>query len=237
MEEKDSKSEKRFPSRCNTPLKPGYSPEMDDSCDLKADGLQYYQELVGVLRWMVELGRVDILLETSLMPSHLSLPRLGHLEQLIHIFGYLKAHSKRKLAFDAAHPNIDEKRFKKYDWYDFYCRAKEAIPTNCLKSLGNSMSTYCFVDADLAGNLISRRSQTGVLIFCNRAPVIWHSKRQNLVESSTCGSEIMALKNAIELIEALRYKLRMFKVTIGDRPISSATTNPSTRIFQSHKQH
>ena len=81
---------------------------MDDSCELKADGLQYYQELVGVLRWMVELGRVDILLETSLMSAHLALPRLGHLEQLIHIFGYLKAHPKRNLSFDAVYPNIDE---------------------------------------------------------------------------------------------------------------------------------
>ena len=130
-----------------------------------------------MLRWMVELGRVDILLETSLMSAHLTLPRLGHLEQLIHIFGYLKAHPKRKLAFDAAHPNIDERRFKKYDWYDFYRGAKEAIPTDCPEVLGNSMSTHFFVDADLAGNLISRRSQTGVLIFCNRALVIWHSKR------------------------------------------------------------
>ena len=40
--------------------------------------------------------------------------------------------------------------------------------------------------------------------------VIWHSKRQNLVEPITFNSEIMALKSAIELIEALRYKLRMF---------------------------
>ena len=95
VEEKLAKSEKRLPSRCNTPLKSGYRPEMDDSCELKADGLQYYQELVGVLRWMVELGRVDILLETSLMSAHLALPRLGHLEQLIHMFGYLKAHPKR----------------------------------------------------------------------------------------------------------------------------------------------
>ena len=150
-------------------MTPHDRPEMDDSCGLKADGLQYYQELVGVLRWMVELGRVDILLETSLMSAHLALPRLVHLEQLIHMFGYLKAHPKRKLAFDAAHPNIDERRFKNYDWYDFYRGAKEAIPTDCPEALGNSMSSHCFVDADLAGNLISRRSQTGVLIFCNRA--------------------------------------------------------------------
>ena len=76
----------------------------------------------------------------------------------------------------------------------------------------------------MAGNLIYRRSQTGVLIFFNRAPVIWHSKRQNSVESSTFGSEIMALKNAIEPIEALRYKLRMFGVPI-ERPTNILCDN------------
>ena len=50
VEEKLSNPKKRLPDRCNTPLKPGYRPEMDGSCELKADGLQYYQELVGVLR-------------------------------------------------------------------------------------------------------------------------------------------------------------------------------------------
>ena len=48
--------------------------------ELKADGLQYYQELIGVLRWAVEIGRLDILLEVSLMSAHLALPRQGHLE-------------------------------------------------------------------------------------------------------------------------------------------------------------
>ena len=86
---------------------------------LKADGLQYDQELIGTLRWIVELGQVDILLETSLMSAHLEFPSIGHLDQVIHMFGYLKLHPKRKISFDAAHPSIDEHRFKKYDWYDF----------------------------------------------------------------------------------------------------------------------
>ena len=72
------------------------------------------------------------------------------------MFGYLKLHSKRKISFDAVHPSIDERRFNKYDWYDFYCNAKEVIPLECLEPLGKSVSTHFFVDADLAGNLISR---------------------------------------------------------------------------------
>ena len=68
-----------LPSKCVTPLSNGYRPEIDVTPELKADGVQYYQELVGMLRWAVEVGRVYILLEVSLMSSHLALPRQGHL--------------------------------------------------------------------------------------------------------------------------------------------------------------
>jgi hypothetical protein len=80
------------------------------------------------------------------------------------------------------------------------------------------------VDANLAGNVVNRRSQTGILVFVNKAPILWHSKRENTVEASTFGSEIIALKNAIELIEALRYKLRMFGVEIEGQEIFSVIT-------------
>ena len=46
--------------------------------------------------------------------------------------------------------------------------------------------------------------------FINKARIIAFSKRQNTVETSTFSSEFTALKNAVELVEALRYKLRMF---------------------------
>ena len=65
---------------------------------------------------------------------------------------------------------------------------------------GNAATTHCFVDVDLAANTVTRRSQTGILVFVNRAPIIWYSKRQNTVEVSTFGSEITAMKNAIEFI-------------------------------------
>ena len=45
-------------------------------------------------------------------------------------------------------------------------------------------------------------------------PIIWISKRQNTVESSTFGSEFLALKHATELIKGLRYKLKMLGIPI-----------------------
>ena len=73
----------------------------------------------------------------------------------------------------------------------------------------------CFCDDDHAGNLITRRSQTGILIYLNNAPIVWYSKRQNTVETSTYGSELVALRVTTEIIEALRYKLRMFGIPIS----------------------
>ena len=84
-----------------------YSHEIDVTAELKADGIQYFQELIGVLRWAYEIVRVDILLETSLFSTNLASPRIGNLEQVFHIFGYLKDSSKRKLVFDPGHLNID----------------------------------------------------------------------------------------------------------------------------------
>mmetsp|Transcript_4867 Transcript_4867/g.7511 ORF Transcript_4867/g.7511 Transcript_4867/m.7511 type:complete len:173 (+) Transcript_4867:412-930(+) len=61
---------------------------------------------------------------------------------------------------------------------------------------------------------VTRRSQSGILIFINKAPILFYSKRQNSVETSTFGSEFTAMKQAIEMLKALRYKLRMFGIPI-----------------------
>ena len=74
-----SKSEHRLPSRCDTPMRTSYYPIKDVSKKINAQGVQTYQELIGLLRWEVKIGRVDILLEVSFLSSHLALPRVGQL--------------------------------------------------------------------------------------------------------------------------------------------------------------
>jgi len=173
VETKLNESGQRLPSKCATPLQANYRPELDVTAEMKIDGVRYYQELIGVLRWAVELGRIDMAIEVSMMSTHLALPREGHLQQVYHMFGYLKAKPKKTIAFDPAHPNIDESRFVKCDWHDFYRGAKESIPGDMPEPRGNVVTTHCFVDADHAGNKVTRRSQSGILLFVNRAVVQW----------------------------------------------------------------
>jgi hypothetical protein len=40
----------------------------------------------------------------------------------------------------------------------------------------------------------------------NNAPIIWYRKKQNTVEAATYGSEFVAARIAVELIEDLLYK-------------------------------
>lgn len=56
VEEKLAKSNMRLPTKCVTPLVSGYHPVEDTSAELDQEGTTYYQELIGVLRWAVELG-------------------------------------------------------------------------------------------------------------------------------------------------------------------------------------
>ena len=45
-----------------TPIPTYYIPELDITPELISTDDAYYQSLVGILRWIVELGRVDICL-------------------------------------------------------------------------------------------------------------------------------------------------------------------------------
>ena len=63
-------------------IKPGYRPELDVSLVLEDDQVNYYQTTVGQMRWVVELRRININLEISLLSCYIIQPRHGHLDQV-----------------------------------------------------------------------------------------------------------------------------------------------------------
>ena len=215
VELKLAEDKQRLPSNCKTPFSSDYHPSDDTTQELDLKGTRYFQELIGILRWAIELGRVDILLEVALLSTQLALPRWGHLQQAYHIFGYLKNSPRRRLYYDPDYPNISEDRFVKHDWEEFYRDAEEEIPLDAPEPRGREVGIHCFVDASHAPDKATRRSQTGILIFVNKAPIIAYSKRQNSVETSTFGSEFTAMKQAVEIVKGLKYKLRMFGVPLA----------------------
>ena len=106
---------------------------MNCTGELKVDGLQLYQEQMFSLRWLVEIGRVDILLETAIFSKHLSLLLEGHLEQVFHIIGYLNNRKKLRLIFNSEYPATDKKLFNNYGFLDFYRMRRNPYLPTCLK--------------------------------------------------------------------------------------------------------
>ena len=213
--------------KAQRPFALDYRPEIDITPELDEEGIQKYQGYMGIFRWMIELGRVDILTEVSHLSSYQAMPREGHLEACYHIFAYLRKHPTFSIAMHPSRPSVREDRFLSSDeWADFYGDIKEDIPLDMPEPLGRSIKITCFVDANHAGNVVTRRSQTGFIFYANNAPIIWYSKRQNTVEASTFGSEFISMRQATEVNDSLRYKLRMMGFPI-DGPTDILCDNQS----------
>jgi hypothetical protein len=65
--------------KASDPFPGGYKPELDESPEFDPTRATYYQSQIGILRWCVEFGRIDIITEVSMLSTHLFLPPEGHL--------------------------------------------------------------------------------------------------------------------------------------------------------------
>ena len=75
-----------------------------------------------------------------------------------------------------------------------------------------------YVDAYHNGDLATRLSKAGFVVFLNSAPIYWFSKKQGSLETSTFGSQFCAMKVATEYVCGLRYKLRIVLIHL-DEPV------------------
>ena len=203
----------KLPSKASTPLSAGYRPEVDTSDELNDEDVAYYQSLIGILRWMVELGRIDLTCEVSMMASHMALPRQGHLAQLFHMFAYLKKFHNSELVFDPSDRDIQYEIFSQQDWEaSEFGSLEEEVPVDAPNPRGMGFTMVAYVDSDHAGEIVSRRSRTGFIIYLNNSPIYWISKKQAGVETSSFGAEFTAMKQCTEYIRGLRFKLRMMGI-------------------------
>ena len=67
--------------------------------------VSFYMSLIGVLRWLVDIVKVDVWLEASEMSSFME--REGHLERPFYMFMHLKKYHNTKLVFDSSNLDID----------------------------------------------------------------------------------------------------------------------------------
>ena len=150
-----------------------------------------------------------------MMASYMASPRQGHLDQVYHIFAYLKQNHNCEMIFDPSEPDIRDSDFPIEDWSSsVYNGVKEILPPNAPEVRGRGFIIRAFVDSDHAGLALTRRSRTGYIIFLNNAPICWVSRKQNSIQTSSHGSEFLAMKECCEYLRELRYKLRMMGIPV-----------------------
>ena len=118
-----------------------------------------YLQIIGICRRAVELGRISIFLEGSLLSEYQASPRLGHLEVFYNVFAYLKMHPDMgRLAYDSKVPDVDESAFVQgANWKDFYGDVEEELPPIMPEPRESTVIISAFVDANHAGNVVTRR--------------------------------------------------------------------------------
>ena len=118
---------------------------------------------MGVMRWMVEIGRIDIATEISQLSSFVAILRRGHLVNTLYVMSYLNIKHNSMFVLNRTYPGIEIDQFQTgHDWTPFYEGVEEALPPNAPKQLGKHVKFRMFVDSDHAGDKAVRRSRTGL---------------------------------------------------------------------------
>src|SRR5688572_23801119 len=83
----------------NCPLDHKDHRELDESDFLDDVGLHLYWKLLGMLQWAVTLGCIGIMCAVMTMGGFRCQPRIGHLNRLKRIFGFLQNYTSCSIKF------------------------------------------------------------------------------------------------------------------------------------------
>jgi hypothetical protein len=136
-----------------------------------------------------------------MLARYMAMQRKGHMYAGFCVFAYLKAKYNSRMIFDPTYPRICHEKLKAdQDWEPFYGKVTEEIQPNTPTACGRSVVLRLFVDSDHSGNLVARRSWTGLIQMMNMVIVNVHSKAQGLFKGLKFGSEFEVAKAAMEAI-------------------------------------
>src|SRR5687767_574558 len=139
-----------------------------------------------MIQWAVTLGHIDIMCTVMTRGGgcYRCQPRIGHLDRLKRIFGFLKSYKSCSIKFRTEELGYSALKSKNYDWTNLYGNIQEELPNNMPKAKGRKVMLTCFADANLYHDRLTGRLVTGLFLMLNRTPIDWFSKKQVIVESA-----------------------------------------------------
>ena len=201
------------------PSETGNNTELDDSNALGDKEHRQYQMLMGILIWVVGLGRSDVAHATSSLSRFSACPQEGHLSRAIRVFDFLQKTPNRRFVVDSRDPIVRGgkealgKDFTK-ELCALYPDAAEELDANLPTPLVEEISITIFIDSENAHEKVTRRLIKGLIAFLGRTPVLYLSKRHGVIETSTYSAEFCAMKNFAEETISIRYMMRFLGVKV-----------------------
>ena len=95
--------------------------------------------------------------------------------QALHVFKYLEIHNDNDLSFDPCYKRVTSDQNiqgKVQVMEDLYVDTGEKIPPNAPKPREKPVQVNCFVNSYHAVDITTRKSQTGIILYCNSVPNI-----------------------------------------------------------------
>jgi len=202
-----------------------------------------FSDVIGALQWCVTLRRIDIHSAVTTMSSFNAAPRVGHLERVKRMYGYLYKMRHGYNRVRTGEPDYSDVPIHNYDWsHSVYYNAKEVIPQDAPTPKGNRVTHTAYFDANLYHNVLTGKALTGVIHFLNQTMIDCYSRKQATVESATFGAEFIAGRTAMQQTKDLRTSLRYLGVPVngptymfGDN--KSMITNGSVPHSKLGKRH
>lgn len=205
-----------------TPMDPGLELSSRDCPQTPDEKLKMkdkdYRALIGSLQYLSVATRPDITFAVSKLSRYLQNPGFKMWKAGLRVLQYLKGTIEfgityQKNSATSITPYVDNGKAE---------RTSSGVVPLC--------------DADLAGDLDTRRSTTGFVILLSGGAISWGSKLQSVVSHSTTEAEYLAVDHLVREVVWLKSLLKHLKFSI-DRPILLSDNNGCISISNNPSNH
>ena len=204
-------------TNCNAnviPMKVGSAIEINDSEDYEETELREYQHLISKLMYLAYGTRSDITFMVGQLSRYNADPRKGHLRVAKKVVRYLKSTIQIGLVFGKEVNSHLPRDPPPYDLVGY-------------------------ADSNFAEHPIDRKSVMSYCFFLNGAIVLWSSKKQKTVSTSTTKAEYIALRHAVRKVVWIRRFINKIEIEVigdltlfGDNEMSIALTKNAESQYQ-----
>lgn len=163
-----------------------------------------YMSIIGSCLHIAQVSRPDISFAVGALARHSATPGKQHMECARDLINYLYNTREFFIGYKRLETSTNQEPWI-YQSSNFPSRRtiEERLEASVPEPCANGTDMYC--DADYAGDKVTRRSTSGMIVMMNGGPISWSSRLQKLVALSSAESEIYAVTDSVK--EALHIRL------------------------------